>query len=202
MALKENNKFTLDFSDNKFVYLVNFSPKFDYYICSFNCDVNKANEVYNQTKTNSADELPQKSRELLSKGATYQNDIGYLTSSLTDNYYFRSIAPQKYSLVLDPKVVDGNSFKNKFFDLVDKKTKFAKIYSPCSHLKSGFLFKGDNDPVNSVLIKLVDDYKKIKSVYFQNIVCGNGYGNVALSLSKCLINKRNKIRRYVQMVQN
>ena len=26
-TLKKNNKFTLDFSDNKFVHLVNFSPK-------------------------------------------------------------------------------------------------------------------------------------------------------------------------------
>ena len=41
--------------------------------------------------------------------------------------------------------------------------KFAKIYSPFSHLKSGFLFKGEDDIVkkNTVLIKLTDDYKKI-----------------------------------------
>ena len=75
-AMLKKKKFTLDFSDNNVVHLVDFSPKNIYYICSLNCNVNKTNAVYHQTKKKHVDDLSQKSRELLSKGATYQNDIG------------------------------------------------------------------------------------------------------------------------------
>ena len=159
--LKNNNKFTIDFSDAKFVHLINFFPKSQYYICSLSCNVNKSNNVYIKRKL--VDDLSQKSRELFSKGAAYQNDIGYLSSELTGNYYFPTLAPHKYNLVLDRKVIDDTSYKFKFFDTTDKRMKFAKIYSPFSHFKSGFLFKGENDITkkNTVLIKLTDDYKKI-----------------------------------------
>ena len=76
-TLKENNKFTLDFSDNDQVHKINFSPKFEYYICSLHCNVSESNQIYNESKKKLLDELSQKSRELLSKGADYQNDIGH-----------------------------------------------------------------------------------------------------------------------------
>ena len=131
----KKNKFKLNFLGNKFVHLVDFSPKNIYYLCSLNCNVNKTNAVYHQTKKKHVDDLSQKSRDLLTKGGTYQNDIGYLTSSITDNYYFPTLAPHKYSLVLDPQVIDDNSYKFKFFGTVDKRIKFAKIYSPFSQTK-------------------------------------------------------------------
>ena len=123
------------------------------------CNVNKSNKIYHETKKKHVDDLSQKSRELLTKGASYQNDIGYLTSELTDNFYLPQIAPQRYNLVLDSKVIDDNSFKYKLFDTVDKRIKFAKIYSPFIHLIDGFLFKGVADTVkeNSVLIQLVEN---------------------------------------------
>ena len=114
----------------------------------------------------------------MSKGASYQNDLGYLTSFLTDNYYFPNLAPQSYNLVLDSNVVDDNSFKYRFFDTTDNRVKFAKIYSLFSHLKSGLLFKGVNDVVknNSISIQLIDDYKKIRSIYLQDINTKWGVG--------------------------
>ena len=123
--LKKNNKFTIDFLDNNFVHLVNFSPKNQYYICSLSCNVNKSSKIYQATKKKHVDDLSQKSRELLTKGASYQNNIGYLTSELTDNFYFPQISPQRYNLVLDSKVIDDNSFKYRFFVTVDKRMKFA-----------------------------------------------------------------------------
>ena len=93
--------------------------------------------------------------------------------------------------MLDSKVVDDNNFKYKFFDNVDKRTKFAKIYSPFSHLKSGLLFQGISDAVknNSVIIQLTDDYKKIRAVYLQDIntkwsVGMLLYGNLNVKLVK------------------
>ena len=101
-----------------------------------------------------------------------------MTSKLTDNFYLPQVAPQRYNLVLDAKVIDDNSFKYKFFDTTDKRIKFAKIYSPFTHLKNGLTFKGTNDIVkmNSVLIQLVENYTKIRSVYLQNINTKWGVG--------------------------
>ena len=101
-----------------------------------------------------------------------------MTSKLTDNFYLPQIAPQRYDLVLDAKVIDDNSFKYKFFDTTDKRMKFATIYSPFTHLKSGLTFKGTNDIVktNSVLIQLVENYTKIRSVYLQDINTKWGVG--------------------------
>ena len=138
------------------------------------CNINKANKktiLISETQKNLVDDLSKKSRELSAKGESYQNDIGYLTSKLTDNFYLPQIAPQRYDLVLDAKVIDDNSFKYKFFDTTDKRMKFPKICSPFTHLKNGVTFKGTNDIVkmNSVLIQLVENYTKIRSVYLQDI---------------------------------
>ena len=48
-----------------------------------------------------------------------------------------------------------------FYDVKDKRLKFAKIYSPFSHLKNGLVFKGEKDPNkdNKVLIQLINNSK-------------------------------------------
>ena len=71
--------------------------------------------------------------------------------------------------MLDPQVINGNCYRYQFYDNVDKRVKFAKIYSPFSHLKSGIIFKGENDIVknNKVLFQLVQNYTKIRCVFLQ-----------------------------------
>ena len=93
-----------------------------------------------------------------------------MTATLTDNYDLPEIAPQKYKIVLDPQVINDNSFRYQFYDQVDKRLKFARIYSPFSYLKSGITFKGENDTVknNKVIFQLVQDYTKIGCVFLQN----------------------------------
>ena len=110
------------------------------------------------------------SRKLIDKGSTVENDISYVTASLTDNYNLPEIAPQKYEIVLDQKVINDNSYRYQFYDHVDKRLKYARIYSPFSHLKSGIIFKGKDNNVNNntVFFQLTDDYSKIKCVFFQN----------------------------------
>ena len=39
IPLKDNNKFTLDFSDEEFAQKINFNKKKDYYIASLNCNL-------------------------------------------------------------------------------------------------------------------------------------------------------------------
>ena len=94
-----------------------------------------------------------------------------MTATLTDNYDLPEIAPQKYKIVLDPQVINDNSFRYQFYDQVDKRLKFARIYSPFSHLKSGIIFKGENDTVknNKVIFQLVQDYTKIRCAFLQNV---------------------------------
>ena len=137
------------------------------------CNITKANKKkieVSAAQKKLVDDLFTKSRDLLTKGTNYQNDIGYLTSYLTDNYNLPSLAPQKYNFVLDAKVIEDNCYKYKFYDTTDNRWKFAKIYSPFSHLKNGFVFSGNANPVknNSVLIQLVENYTKIRYVYLQD----------------------------------
>ena len=73
IPLKDNNKFTLDFSDEEFVQKINFNKKKDYYIASLDCNLILKEDIKKEEKI--IDELSQKSRLLLEKGAAYQNDI-------------------------------------------------------------------------------------------------------------------------------
>ena len=172
VALDNNNKFTIDFIDGEIVNLITFLSKNQYYISSLNCNITKANKrkiTFTGTKA-LVDDLSTISRELLDKGPNLKNDTDYVTATLTDNYDLPEIAPQKYNIVLDPKVINDNCYRYQFYDTVDERLKFAKIYSPFSHLKSGIIFKGENDIVknNKVIFQLVQNYTKIRCVFLQN----------------------------------
>ena len=93
-----------------------------------------------------------------------------MTATVTDNYDLPNIAPQKYNIVLDSRVINDNCYRYQFYDSVYNRLKFAKIYSPFSHLKSGIIFKGENDIVknNKVIFQLVQNYSKIRCVFLQN----------------------------------
>ena len=64
LLLGENNKFTLDFSDEEFVQKVDFLSKNEYYIIHY--------------KDKKIKKLSEKSRLLLEKGPAYQIDLNYL----------------------------------------------------------------------------------------------------------------------------
>ena len=168
--LDYNNKFTSDFVDDEIVNFINLHSKNQYYIASLNCNITKANnkKVSFKGSKSLVDELSEKSRDLLDKGAASKNDINYMTSFLMPNFNLPDLAPQKYKLVLDSIDINNNSFNYQFYDVKDKIIKFAKIYSPFSHLKNGFVFKGEKDPNknNKVLIRLVDNNTKIRCVFF------------------------------------
>ena len=171
--LDYNNKFTIDFIDNEFVNYIKFFQKNQYYISSLNCNITKSNKknVTFQGSQALVDELSKTSRDLLDKGAASKNDITYVTTFLTPNFNLPDLAPQKYKLVLNPEDINNNSFNYQFYDVDDKRLKFSKIYSPFSHFKNGFVFKGENDPNknNKVLIRLVDNNSKIRCIFLQSI---------------------------------
>ena len=149
-----------------------FFSKNQYYISSLNCNITKANKKKVSFTGSKAlvDDLSTLSRELLDKGPTLKNDIDYVTATVTDNYDLPNIAPQKYNIVLDSRIINDNCYRYQFYDSVDNRLKFAKIYSPFSHLKSGIIFKGENDIVknNKVIFQLVQNYTKIRCVFLQN----------------------------------
>ena len=76
LLLGENNKFTLDFSDEEFVQEVDFLSKNEYYIASLNCKL-KVKE-YIHDKDEKIKKLSEKNRLLLEKGSAYQIDLDYL----------------------------------------------------------------------------------------------------------------------------
>ena len=166
-----NNKFTINFIDDEIVNYVKFFQKNQYYISSLNCNIKKANNkkvTFNGSQS-LVDELSETSRELLDKGAAFKNDLTYMTTFLTPNFNLPDLAPQKYKLLLDSVVINNNSYNYQFYDKTDKRIKFAKIYSPFSHFKNGFVFKGQKDPNkdNKLLIKLVDN-SKIRFVFLHS----------------------------------
>ena len=99
-----------------------------------------------------------------------KNDIDYVTTELLKRYDIPDIAPQKYKLVQDSKTINDNCYSYQFYDVEDKRLKFAKIYSPFTHFKKGFIFEGEKKPnkENQIIIQLINN-SKIKFSFNQKI---------------------------------
>ena len=52
VALNDNNKFTLDFSDEEFVQEISFFKNIDYYIASLNCSLILKEDIHNKKNKN------------------------------------------------------------------------------------------------------------------------------------------------------
>ena len=121
--LNDDNKFVLDFSDEEFVQEVNFLNNLNYYITSLNCNLILKNIVNdhkdNKDRKKLIEELSQKSRLLLKRGAAYQNDIGWMTSAIAGYFNFLGLGAT-YNFILYPKTIDENSYKYKFYNAVEK----------------------------------------------------------------------------------
>ena len=122
--LNDDNKFVLDFSDEEFVHQVNFLNNLDYYVTSLNCNLILKNIVNdhkdNKDRKKLIEQLSQKSRLLLEKCAGYQKGIGWMTSAIAAYFNFSGFGVT-YNFILYPKTIDGNSYKHKFCDTVEKK---------------------------------------------------------------------------------
>ena len=162
VKLDYNNKFTINFIDGDIINRVQFLRKNQYYIASLNCNITKSNnkEVeINHSKKILVDDLSIISKELLDNGSDVKNEINYMSSFLPENFDLPNLAPQKYKLKLDPIDIQLNSYSYQFYDVKDKRIKFAKIYSPFSHFKSGFIFLNEKDQNKKNKIRLVDNAK-------------------------------------------
>ena len=139
IPFNDNNKFVLDFSDEEFVQKVYFDKNISYYIASLDCNLILKKEIKKDKKK--IEELSQKSRLLLEKGAAYQNDIGWMTSAVA-NYYNFSGFGVTYNLILYPKIIDEYSYKYKFYDTVKKNileiVKFIRRFLTIKEMDSNF----------------------------------------------------------------
>ena len=68
IALDENSKFTLEFSQTDQICWVHFLPKKDYFVTSMNCNLDLQEDLKNTNVLDEIKELPEKSRLLLEKG--------------------------------------------------------------------------------------------------------------------------------------
>ena len=113
--LNENNKFTLDFSDHKFVQETEFLSENKYYIATLNCKLKVEEYIY---ETKKIKDLYSKSRVLLEKGPTVLCDIDYLT--LKSEWYLKA-SNYVYHFILNPIIIDNYSYRYKFWDKIEKK---------------------------------------------------------------------------------
>ena len=128
--LNDDIKFVLGFSDEEFVHQVNFLNNLDYYITSLNCNLILKDIVKdhkdNKERKKLTEDLSQKSRLLLEKGAAYQNRIGWMTSAIAGYFNFSGFGVT-YNFILYPKTIDENSYKYKFYDTIEKKLEIVKF---------------------------------------------------------------------------
>ena len=126
IALNENNKFTLEFYQTDQIYKVHFSPKKDYFITSMNCDLNLEQDIKNDGVLDEVKEPSEKSRLLLEKGPTYQNDIKtlYLWWGLPET----TLEKVSFGFSLSAANIKRFSWLYKFCDIEGKRD--CKIYSP------------------------------------------------------------------------
>ena len=122
IILKDDNKFTLDFSYEEFTQEVNFVNNLDYYITSLNCKLKMKEYIHD--KDQKIQELSKKSRLLLEKGPAYQNDFDYLT--LKSIWYVKR-SNHLYRFMFWPKIIEQYSYKYKFWDTVEKKSEIVKF---------------------------------------------------------------------------
>ena len=64
---------------------------------------------YKDKKKKEIEELSQKSKLLLEKGAAYQNDIGWMTSAIAGYFNFPRFRVT-YIFILYPKTINENSY--------------------------------------------------------------------------------------------
>ena len=144
--------------------------KKDHYIASLNCNLILKEDI-KKDKERMIEELSEKSRLLLEKGAAYQNDIGWLTSYIADYYNFPGFGVT-YNFITYLKIIDEYTYKYKFYDTKMKKITDCKIYSPFSHFKgNGFEFKrliGSKKMIQSRLVFLIM-IKKLKLNLYINL---------------------------------
>ena len=155
-------------------------------------------------KKKEIEELSQKSRLLLEKGAAYQNDIGWMTSAIAGYINFPGFGVT-YNFTLYQKTIEENSYKYKFYDTAEKNIRDCKIYSPFSHYKgNGFEFKRTIGPKreDTISVSLFDDYKKIKTTFIHNYTDIWYYTNIFYRDRNNLFIKDNKNNKWSGTSEN
>ena len=158
--LGENNKFTLDFSDQKFVQETEFVSENKYYITSLNCKIKLKDYIHEDEKIK---KLSEKSRLLLEKGAAYLCDIDYLM--LISEWYIKN-SNYIYSFKLDPKIIDNYSYKYKFWDTIEKTIRDGHVYSPYSQFL-GKCFNFEREAIKGLnfMVQLNEEQTLIESFF-------------------------------------
>ena len=158
--LDENNRFTLDFSDQKFVQEIEFLSKNKYYIATLNCKL-KVEEYIHETKKIKV--LSTKSRVLLEKGPAVLCHIDYLL--LTSEWYIKT-TNHVFQFILNPKIIDNYSYRYKFWDAVEKKIRDGQIYSPYSQfIGKGFNFERKAIKGLNLIVRLNEEQTLIESFF-------------------------------------
>ena len=121
-SLDDENRFTLDFSDETSVHHVLFSPEKDYYVTSMNCDIQLLKDFTGyKDMFEDIKKLSNLSHLLLEKGPAYQNDIDKV-------FLFIGVpgtVTQKidYDFGLSNAQINNFLYKFQFYDVKEQKIK-------------------------------------------------------------------------------
>ena len=141
---------------------IDFLSNNDYYITSLDCKLKVKNHIHDDKKKK-IEELSEKSRLLLEKGAAYQNDINYLL--LKTLWYVKNMN-YTYRFKLFPEIINQYNYKYKFFNTVEKKIRDCQIYSPHSQfIGKGFNLEREVVKSKALVVQLSEDNKNVESFF-------------------------------------
>ena len=123
IKLDDNNTFTLDFSNEELKQEVSFSTKNDYFIASLNCNLIVKEHIDKKKKL--IEDLSKKSRLLLEKDPTYQNDIDQIEYCINS----RGLITYKkfFKFSLPTEILNLLCWKYEYYDLIEKKLGLVKF---------------------------------------------------------------------------
>ena len=123
IKLDDNNAFTLDFSNEELKQEVSFSTKNDYFIASLNCNLIVKEHIDKKKKL--IEDLSKKSRLLLEKDPTYQNDIDQIEYCINS----RGLITYKnfFKFSLPTEIINLLCWKYEYYDLIEKKLGLVKF---------------------------------------------------------------------------
>ena len=154
----KENKFVLDFSNEKFVQAIDFSRNEKYFIATLDCKL-KLKEFIQES--DNVKKLDAKSKKLNDEGSDYFCDIDYL--QLVTLKQFKNAFTRQYKFERDNDNIENYNFEFQYWNLKEKKIEKQKIYSPFSQLISkGLTFSLDAN-IGFNTMKLVTQVDKENS---------------------------------------
>ena len=141
LALDDNNKFVLDFSDGDFIQKINFNKNFNCYTASLDCNLILKEHIKKDKKKKKYKNYLEKADFYLKKEQLIKMILGFLTTN-SNGLFNIPFSGLTYHFKLLPHTLYDSSFSYKFFDTIEKKIRDYRIYChSCIFITMGLNFR-------------------------------------------------------------